>query len=108
MTMTPKQLEQIKARAAKATKGPWRVHSVDDTCVTSADHDICSTCSEAEAEREDGYNIEYERMEADAEFIAHARQDIPDLIAALEAERERQWQPIETAPLVNVRVSAFT
>ncbi len=36
--MTPEQLEQIKARAAKATAGPWRVHSVDDTCVTSADH----------------------------------------------------------------------
>lgn len=87
--MTPERIEQIKARVEKATKGPWAVHGVDGTCVTSAEYDICSTCSEAEAEREDGYNVQYERMEADAGFIAHARRDVPDLVA--EVERLRGW-----------------
>ena len=88
--MTPEELDAIEVRAAKATEGPWNTHLVDDTCVVSADRTkVCTTCDSSQTERDDGYNIEYERMEKDAAFIAHARQDVPALIAALrEAQAE--------------------
>ena len=85
--MTPQELDAIEARAAKATKGPWETHLVDDTTIVSDNCEIGTTCDSSNTERDDGYNIEYERMEADADFIAHARQDIPDLLAALTAAK---------------------
>jgi hypothetical protein len=80
--LTAQALREIEERAEKATPGPWKTHLVDDTSVVTEDGaDVCATCDSSQAEREDGYNVEYERMEADAAFIAHARTDIPALIA---------------------------
>lgn len=83
--MTDQKIEEIRARAEKATPGPWKTHLVDDTSVVTEDGtDVCTTCDSSQAEREDGYNVEYERMEADAAFIAHVREDIPYLLAELD------------------------
>ena len=75
---TPLDLEPIKAREVAATEGPWIV----------AGHT-----------REDGERWVVFRggkgedssilQDQDAEFIAHARQDIPALIAEVEALRQR-------------------
>lgn len=77
-------LDEIKARAEAATQGEWEYDYAG--CVSVYDEkgnhgfDIC--------ECED---ICTENAEANGEFIAHAREDIPALIAALEA-KERELQ----------------
>ncbi len=60
-------LDELEAGLAGVTPGPWRAHLVDDTTIVAPDGtDVATTCDSAETEREDGYNIEYERMERDA------------------------------------------
>ena len=72
----------IKARADKAAAGPWAWNSrhglgAPNRLVMWPSHEY-------------GCDLDIEGEEADLDFIAHARTDIPDLIAALEAaERER-------------------
>lgn len=92
--MTTPDIEAIKKRTEAATEGPWKTHLVDDTSIVTEDGtDVCTTCDSTQAEREDGYNVEYERMEADAQFIAHARSDIPALLSyidTLKAEHEAE------------------
>lgn len=63
-------LEAIKARAAAATKGPWR-----------ADPGGCAPYVDAPS---DDIATNVYEMD-DARFIAHAREDVPRLVAALEA-----------------------
>lgn len=68
----------IKARADKATAGPWELspHSIGKAGWISGEHgsytDIVITAGT-------------DRALTNADFIAHARTDIPALIAALEA-----------------------
>ena len=107
--MTDKEVEEIRARCDKATEGPWKTHLVDDTSIVTEDGtDVCTTCDSSQAEREDGYNVEYERMEADADFIAHARTDIPALLAevtrltAVEAELRAELAKYHDADIRSV------
>lgn len=75
--MTDEELAQIKERAEKATEGPWKIE---------------------ESRYEGSYNVSSVKEEydlsaclcpiKDAEFIAHAREDIPKLLAEIEALRE--------------------
>ena len=78
------RLDQIEARANAATEGPWKTtyeeadqwHSITGSPYPLggglwADHPEVAT-----VDQED---------EADAEFIAHARTDVPALVAALRA-----------------------
>ena len=80
--LTYEQLDEIKTRASKATRGPWAWNSrhglgAPNRLVMWPSHEY-------------GCDLDIEGEEADLDFIAHARTDIPDLIAALEAaERER-------------------
>lgn len=84
--MTAERIVEIKAREGKATPGPWGVfqecrgkkrvgiatkRSIED--VGAEELDVIVDC--------DGSGI---RWEADAAFIAAARQDIPDLLAEVE------------------------
>ncbi|GGP13446.1 hypothetical protein [Oceanobacillus neutriphilus] len=70
--LTKEELEAIKERCEKATEGPWH------TAVSSRfPHEDCIMFENKEvAEAYEYY---------DAEFIANARQDIPKLIAEIEA-----------------------
>lgn len=65
----------IAARADAATLGPWQVHR-DGILAGVADADS-------------GYIAEPPLTWTDAEFIAHAREDVPALLVALAAERDR-------------------
>jgi hypothetical protein len=72
----PLDLDAIEARAKAATPGPWRKQprlSIDGSV-------------ESEAMGKGGVpammvDIDSERSRVDAEFIAHARKDVPDLVA---------------------------
>lgn len=67
--MTPERLGEIEARANAATRGPWeqdRWEVLDSDGFVLVEHDSC----------------EFIRIE-DADFIAHAREDLPALVSAL-------------------------
>lgn len=66
-------LEQIRARADAATPGPWYVEQMGNH------HEDVLALSE------DGSYVIAEHAGDDAEFIAHAREDVPRLLDALQA-----------------------
>jgi len=74
------RLDEIKARAAAATEGPW----VNDSTEIGRPFPGTDTIDVwvAESCHPNGDGID---GEANAEFIAHARTDIPALAAAVEA-----------------------
>lgn len=78
------RLRQIKERAARATKGPWRVGPHRGF---GEEHDV---------EGPDGQELSGVRgmfyYRADAEFVAHAREDIPALVESLEDAHARSRQ----------------
>ena len=83
--LTPERLAEIKARAEKATPGPWTAtyeESDQWTSITGAglfDGGHWMVCPEvATTEGEPG---------EDSDFIAHAREDVPDLLAEVERLR---------------------
>jgi hypothetical protein len=83
--LTNEQLTEIRKRAEAATAGPWTIEKesyvcnagfwVTDTVIMP---DITSNIFE----------------ETDAEFIAHAREDVPDLLAEIERLRADQGRII--------------
>lgn len=74
------KIEELRGLLAKATPGPWSTHLVDDTTIISPTREVATTCDSVQAEREDGYNIEYEQMEADAALIVAMRSALPALL----------------------------
>lgn len=98
--MTPSELDEIKARLAAASPGPWKIHP-RDTCfspgyggkeidndsaikygnqwVLGGEVDGLAECSRST------FGM------ADAWFVANSRQDIPALITAL----EQSWARIK-------------
>ena len=81
------RLDEIEARANAATTGPWS-HCLDELRNRTAVHRIGS--SEVNADVAFTYRDRDGRGPGmqDAEFIAHARTDVPRLVAALRAVDE--------------------
>ncbi len=73
-------LEAIKARCKAATKGPWKyTYSKEDN-----EHNVIL---HGDDYNDDTVLLFYEGCQtgnADAEFIAHAREDVPALVAEVE------------------------
>lgn len=67
--MNAEQLNAIKERAAKATPGPWYSHA-DGTIFLEHTKEIADVWTDND--------------KSDAEFIAHAREDVPALVAEVE------------------------
>lgn len=85
-----KRLDEIDARAAAATPGP--MHAVAMFVRDEYDRDVLTVAEDwaYRSEPEEPPRTEYD-WRADAEFFAHARTDVPALVAlvrALLAERE--------------------
>lgn len=84
-TIDEKRQKEIEGRAAKATAGPWlqAVH-VDEpralVSITNMQRSLLALDSD---------DMAIVGTEADAAFIAHARADIPDLLAWGRAAEER-------------------
>lgn len=72
------RLDQIKGRADKATEGPWLAEH-------SGEQGNCVIPHDAKSTRESVAVIRLLDQQADAEFIAHARTDVPRIEAALRA-----------------------
>ena len=71
--MTNDELKEIEDRVNKATKGPWK------SFVEGRDHSSGSSFIMT-----GGEDIEFNGLtQADQDFIAHSRQDIPKLIAMI-------------------------
>lgn len=83
--MDDARLQEIKARADAATAGPWKA-SHRHGLLTENDDESAGLGLEIEGPPEAWNRGQFSRG-ADASFIAHAREDVPDLIAALEASR---------------------
>ena len=73
-------LNAIRKRAEAATEGPWQVN----------EHDYCAHKRAALVTNNRTYVAKVFAGEADATFIAHARQDVPALIAEVERLRTQQ------------------
>jgi hypothetical protein len=65
--MTDADLSALEAAARAATPGPWFRPIANDTAIRSDDVDIAQTVG--------AYELEWERMEADAAYIAKANPD---------------------------------
>lgn len=74
--MTAERLTEIKERAEKATESPWKVikpghgNPSEYLCVQLGSDDMYTTL---------------EMLPQDARFMAHSRQDVPDLLAEVES-----------------------
>lgn len=76
--MTPDRLEQIRERVSKATPGPWHGDHDEYGCVVFGNYGwVCPGNGPA-------YDEDSEQGKADAEFVGHARTDVPDLLAEVE------------------------
>lgn len=78
--MTPERIAEIRGRAERATAGPWitEFNHQPDGCWITTGAPIGGLV--ASVFNDDGL--------LSAEFIAHARQDVPDLLDALTAAQQ--------------------
>lgn len=95
--MDAERLRQIRERAEKATPGPWlwtpryalsdtNAKVLSDGMVTGIRNEKVRTGRVCEIADNGGRFSD--RIDADAAFIAEARQDVPDLVEALLASEE--------------------
>ena len=84
--MEAKRIAEIQERCDKATKGPWVMNpstwEISIPIVRAVE--LCTGSSDAEGPE----GIAEDK--ATASFIAHARQDLPDVLAQLQAAQERE------------------
>lgn len=82
--MDEKRLAEIRARCEAATAGPWVVetsYSDENVQAIRGGRDMREVVVDTD-------DCSFPPMRADAAFIAHARQDIPDLLAEVAAIKE--------------------
>lgn len=93
--MTAERIAQIRARADAATRGPWYVQLTAETYIDRPSrYPIYSEVrGVVEITEGDTYVAQTKRgneqARADAEFIAHAREDVAVLLAEIERLRAR-------------------
>lgn len=84
-----KRLDEIEARTTAATEGPWEVKPYrDERRKEEGDIDSITGPGPTIIVEQLGCNccdVGLSVADPDAEFIAHARTDVPALVAALEA-----------------------
>lgn len=89
MTRPPLDLEAIRQRVEAATPAPWAAMEYDDT---PGDEGVCLLGAAATVTGQ--HMIGYfhvgtrQQQEADGAFTAHAREDVPALLAEIERLRE--------------------
>ncbi|NED75306.1 hypothetical protein G3I51_23885 [Streptomyces sp. SID9944] len=106
--LSPEREAEIAARAEAATKGPWGYYDGETYADVAADLQITGRGSYSYREKvarledenywddaaheEDDEERASEQMAANAAFIAHARTDVPALLAELAAVRAERDQ----------------
>ncbi len=81
-----KELDDIKRRVENATKGPWRAY-IEGRDMQSASSFIHTGAEDIEL---------IGATEADYDFIASARQDIPKLLEEIERLRKKVKNNVQT------------
>jgi hypothetical protein len=85
--ITEKELDEIEARSRAATPGPWRSY------IEGRDHTSGSDFIMTGPDSSRGPDIEVTGgTPADQDFIAHARQDVPKLLAEVRRLRGLEQQ----------------
>jgi len=78
--MTDEELQAIEQRAEAASQGPWTLFGAGNACVyADSEGSIVASCGLCVGRPRDGRN---------AEFIAHARADVPALLGEIRRLRE--------------------
>lgn len=100
--MTPEQLAAIRARAEAATPGPWMV---DEGLVWDDGTGECECQWYREIRGWTDHGVQCEAgylvlSREDAEFIAHARSDIPALVAEVERLRRTIRRAVDDLSVV--------
>jgi hypothetical protein len=85
--MTASQLEAIRVRVRQASDGPWTVRRIPNSFPSQAGDRYTHPCVRGFRVPRRIYDLAWQQCEADAEFIAHARMDVPSLIEEIEALR---------------------
>ena len=80
------RLDEIQARANAATDGPWWTEFwLDDLSWREGHYSVLAKKDDPVRIVDPSWETSEEQTKADAEFIAHARSDVPDLVGALQA-----------------------
>src|SRR5688572_7667341 len=82
--MTAEELQAIRARIEGASDGPWSVRRIPNSYESEAGDKHTHPCVRGFRVPRRLYNLAWQQCEADAEFMAQARQDVPNLIAEIE------------------------
>ena len=82
--MTFAELQAIRARLEKASDGPWAVKRIPNSYESAAGDRFTHPCVRGFRAPRRLYNLAWEQCEADAEFMATSRQDMPLLLAEVE------------------------
>ena len=94
--MDTQELQAIRERAEAATPGPWKhKKTYISTITTEPESDDFIVWGDGGVDKE-----------TDAEFIAHARTDIPallDALAAVTAERDALRVKVDAVPVASIR-----
>jgi|SoiMethySBSTD1v2_1073268.scaffolds.fasta_scaffold17373_8 hypothetical protein len=85
--MTQSELDEIRARLRKASSGPWAVRRVQNLWRSNAGDGRTHPCVRAFRVPKRMYEIASDQVEADATFMAHARQDVAALLAEFDGTR---------------------
>jgi hypothetical protein len=97
------RLAQIKQRARAATPGPWEARNLESESIWDGYPEVRTATGTYVAQTvydNLDYSVEH-NVEEDTLFIAHARQDVPDLVAAYEealAELARLREQLSACP----------
>ncbi len=80
--MTPEELQAIEARAAAATPGPWRYDGMHPEITTPQGENYWLIISECRSTPDQELPDQFDHWnDKNYHFIAHARTDIPALVA---------------------------
>jgi hypothetical protein len=85
--MTSTQLEAIRARMKNASDGPWSVRRIPNSFPSQAGDRYTHPCVRGFRVPRRIYDLAWQQVEADAEFIANSRADVPTLIEEIEHMR---------------------
>lgn len=105
--MTDEQLKEIESRATAATDGPWQKCTAHDgKCMCTSIWSIPADAPVLDVNKAWGDGLEgtdswceygrftEEAFQANKEFIAHAREDIPALIAEIKRLLRESTRPL--------------
>lgn len=82
--MTKPDLDAIRARLEATTSGEWRVERKEE--LYAGDEPLLDGGEDSRAMRNGLATYGFFERDEDAEFCAHAKKDIPDLLALVEAQ----------------------